>query len=85
VALRQGGYDWGLLAYAVGFGAWMIWFGSSAGVALTGLYPEARSTLKLLRQAWEIPVAYVLGFFVMLAIFGWNPPPPGIKDRKSSA
>jgi Na+/H+ antiporter NhaD/arsenite permease-like protein len=77
VALRQGGYDWGLLAYAVGFGGSMIWFGSSAGVALTGLYPEARSTLKWLRQAWEIPVAYVLGFFIMLAIFGWNPPPGG--------
>jgi Na+/H+ antiporter NhaD/arsenite permease-like protein len=73
VALRQGGYDWGLLAYAVGFGGSMIWFGSSAGVALSGLYPEARSTLKWLRQAWEIPVAYVVGFVLMLALFGWNP------------
>ena len=34
LALRQGGYDWGFLAYAVGFGGSMIWFGSSAGVAL---------------------------------------------------
>ena len=33
LALRQGGYDWGFLAYAVGFGGSMIWFGSSAGVA----------------------------------------------------
>ena len=31
LALRQGGYDWGFLAYAVGFGGSMIWFGSSAG------------------------------------------------------
>jgi Na+/H+ antiporter NhaD/arsenite permease-like protein len=73
LALRQGGYDWGLLAYAVGFGGSIIWFGSSAGVALTGLYPEARSALKWLGQAWEIPVGYVVGFFLMLALFGWNP------------
>ena len=29
LALKQGGYDWGFLAYAVGFGGSMIWFGSS--------------------------------------------------------
>ena len=33
LALRQGGYDWALLAFAVGFGGSMVWFGSSAGVA----------------------------------------------------
>ena len=33
--------DWGFLAYAVGFGGSMIWFGSSAGVALSNMYPEA--------------------------------------------
>jgi Na+/H+ antiporter NhaD/arsenite permease-like protein len=75
VTLRQGGS--GSFGVRGGFGGSMIWFGSSAGVALTGLYPEARSTLKWLRQAWEIPVAYVLGFCLMLAIFGWNPPPEG--------
>ena len=32
LALAQGGYDWGFLAFAVGFGGSMIWFGSSAGV-----------------------------------------------------
>ncbi|HXI87456.1 MAG TPA: hypothetical protein VNH64_08355, partial [Parvularculaceae bacterium] len=41
LALSQGGYDWGFLAYAVGFGGSMIWFGSSAGVALSNMYPEA--------------------------------------------
>ena len=41
LALKQGGYDWGFLAYAVGFGGSMIWFGSSAGVALSNMYPEA--------------------------------------------
>ena len=43
LALKQGGYDWGYLAYAVGFGGSMIWFGSSAGVALSNMYPEAKS------------------------------------------
>lgn len=38
LAIRQGGYDWGYLAYAVGFGGSMIWFGSSAGVALASMY-----------------------------------------------
>ena len=43
LALKQGGYDWGMLAYAVGFGGSMIWFGSSAGVALSNMYPEAKN------------------------------------------
>ena len=43
LALKQGGYDWGFLAYTVGFGGSMIWFGSSAGVAISNLYPEAKS------------------------------------------
>src|SRR3954470_12874850 len=43
LALKQGGYDWGYLAYAVGFGGSMIWFGSSAGVALANMYPEGKS------------------------------------------
>lgn len=73
LALQQGGYDFGLLAYAVGIGGSMIWFGSSAGVAITNLYPEARSTKAWLRQGWAIPLAYVAGFFVMLAVFGWAP------------
>src|SRR2546423_164934 len=42
LALKQGGYDWGYLAYAVGFGGSMIWFGSSAGVALANMYPQAK-------------------------------------------
>jgi Na+/H+ antiporter NhaD/arsenite permease-like protein len=43
LALKQGGYDWGFLAYSVGFGGSMVWFGSSAGVALAGIYPQARN------------------------------------------
>ena len=40
LAIKQDGYDWGFLAYAVGFGGSMIWFGSSAGVALSTMFPE---------------------------------------------
>ena len=73
LALKQGGYDWGFLAYAVGFGGSMIWFGSSAGVALSNMYPEARSVWRWLRHGWTIALGYVIGFFVMLATIGFNP------------
>jgi Na+/H+ antiporter NhaD/arsenite permease-like protein len=73
LALKQGGYDWGHLAYAVGFGGSMIWFGSSAGVALSNQFPETKSVGVWLRHGWYIVVAYVVGFFVMLALIGWNP------------
>ena len=73
LALRQGGYDWALLSYAVGFGGSMLWFGSSAGVALTNEYPEGRSLAAWVKQGWFVPVGYVVGFAVMLALLGWNP------------
>ena len=73
LALKQGGYDWGFLAYAVGFGGSMLWFGSSAGVAVANLFPEAKSVGQWLRYGWMIPVGYVAGFFVMLAVLGWQP------------
>ena len=76
LALKQGGYDWGYLAYAVGFGGSMIWFGSSAGVALTNMYPEAKSVGRWVSQGWPVAVAYVVGFFVMLAVLGWHPDAP---------
>jgi len=76
LALEQGGYDWGVLAFAVGYGGSMIWFGSSAGVAITNLYPEARSVGSWVRQGWHVAVAYVIGFFVMLAVMGWQPHAP---------
>ena len=73
LALRQGGYDWALLSFAVGYGGSMVWFGSSAGVAITNLYPEGRSVIEWLKQGWFVAVAYVVGFFVMLALLGWHP------------
>jgi Na+/H+ antiporter NhaD/arsenite permease-like protein len=76
LALKQGGYDWGYLAYAVGFGGSMIWFGSSAGVALSNMYPEAKSVGRWVSQGWPVAVAYVIGFFAMLAVLGWHPDAP---------
>jgi Na+/H+ antiporter NhaD/arsenite permease-like protein len=73
LALEQGGYDWGMLAYAVGFGGSMIWFGSSAGVAISNLYPEARSVWTWLKAGWHVTLAYVLGFAVLLLTLGWQP------------
>ncbi len=73
LAIRQDGYDWGFLAYAVGFGGSMIWFGSSAGVAISSIFPEARSVWAWLKAGWHIAVAYVVGFLVMLAVVGWHP------------
>jgi Na+/H+ antiporter NhaD/arsenite permease-like protein len=63
LALEQGGYDWPLLACALGFGGSLLWFGSSAGVALTASFPNARSVPAWLRQGWYLCLAYVTGFF----------------------
>ncbi len=76
LALKQGGYDWGVLAYAVGFGGSMLWFGSSAGIALTNMYPEGKSAGLWLRHGWHVIVAYVIGFFVLMATLGWEPHEP---------
>jgi Na+/H+ antiporter NhaD/arsenite permease-like protein len=82
LAIRQDGYDWGYLAYAVGFGGSMIWFGSSAGVALSNMYPEAKSVGAWLKGGWHVALAYVAGFFVMLAVLGWHGHP--INERAVS-
>jgi len=74
LALKQGGYDWGMLAYTVGFGGSIVWFGSSAGVAVSDLYPEAKSAGLWLKHGWHVVVAYVVGFAVLFAIVGWMPP-----------
>ena len=73
LALRQGGFDWGFLAYAVGFGGSMIWFGSSAGVALASMFPQARSVGSWLKGGWHVAVGYLIGFAVLLFTLGWHP------------
>ncbi|MBL7959959.1 hypothetical protein JNL27_06920 [bacterium] len=85
LALDQGGYDWGILAYAVGFGGSMIWFGSSAGVALSNIFPKAKSVVFWLKDGWHVAVGYVIGFFIMLYIVGWNPHAPHKEDTGTEA
>lgn len=76
LCLEQGGYDWGVLAYTVGFGGSMIWFGSSAGVALSNMYPETKNTVNYIKKGWHVTLAYIIGFFALLYIMGWHPHAP---------
>ncbi len=73
LCLDQGHYDWGMLAYSVGFGGSMIWFGSSAGVAITNKFPEGRNVVLWLKNGWHVAVAYIIGFFALYLILGWEP------------
>ncbi len=75
LAIKQDGYDWGFLAFAVGYGGSILWFGSSAGVALSNMYPEAKSVFNWLRHGWHVAVAYVVGFAVLVFFIGWHPEP----------
>ena len=76
LALAQGGYDWGFLAYCVGYGGSMLWFGSSAGVAISSIFPEAKSAAQWLVAGWHVIVGYVLGFLAMVLLLGWHAEPP---------
>jgi hypothetical protein len=61
----------------------MIWFGSSAGVALSNLYPQAKSVGAWLTNGWHVTLAYVIGFLVLLLTLGWqphHPPKPALED-----
>lgn len=73
LCLEQGHYDWGMLAYTVGFGGSMIWFGSSAGVAITNKFPESRHVGKWIKSGWHVAVAYVIGFAILYLTMGWEP------------
>ncbi|MFY9345866.1 MAG: SLC13 family permease [Planctomycetota bacterium] len=72
LAIEQGGYDWGLLAFAVGYGGSMLWFGSSAGVAIAGVFHEAKSVTAWLRHGWHVAVGYVLGFLAIAMFSGFE-------------
>ncbi|MFZ0283579.1 MAG: SLC13 family permease [Bacteroidales bacterium] len=73
LCLDQGHYDWGMLAYAVGFGGSMMWFGSSAGVAITNKFPEGRDVVQWVKKGWHVAVAYIIGFFALYLLMGWEP------------
>jgi hypothetical protein len=59
----------------VGFGGSMIWFGSSAGVAVSNTFPDAKNVLQWVRHGWHVAVGYVLGFTVFMMVQGWHPTP----------
>ena len=84
LCLEQGGYDWGVLAYAVGFGGSMVWFGSSAGVALSNIFPEMRSVVDYVKKGWFVILAYIIGFFIMLGVVGWHPHAPHKKLKHTA-
>jgi Na+/H+ antiporter NhaD/arsenite permease-like protein len=73
MALEQGHYDWGALAFAVGFGGSMVWFGSSAGVALSTQFPEARSVFAWVRHGWYVAAGYLAGSAAYVLLIGWIP------------
>lgn len=64
LCLEQGGYNWSLLSFAVGFGGSMIWFGSSAGVAVCDMEPKARSMVTWVKCGWHVILAYIIAFWV---------------------
>lgn len=73
LCLDQGHYDWGMLAYTVGFGGSMVWFGSSAGVAITNKFPEGRNVVLWIRRGWHVAAGYVIGFAFLFLLLGWEP------------
>jgi hypothetical protein len=48
-------------------------------VAVSNQYHEAKSVGAWLTHGWHVGVAYIVGFFVMLALWGW----PGEKRFRS--
>ncbi|MGZ4384342.1 MAG: SLC13 family permease [Gaiellaceae bacterium] len=73
LSIFQNGYDWGLLAFTIGYGGSMIWFGSSAGVGICNRFPEAKHTGRWLKEGWHIAVAYAIGVAVFMLLVGWKP------------
>jgi len=63
----------------------MIWFGSSAGVALSNMFPEAKSVGRWLYHGWHVTLAYVIGFFVLLLVMGWHPNAPHKSGTRAAA
>src|SRR5947207_9033803 len=55
----------------------VFWFGSSAGVAISNMFPKARSVRAWVKAGWPIAVAYIVGFAVLIMSLGWHPLPKG--------
>ena len=75
LAVQQDNHDWGMLAFALGFGGSMMWFGSSAGVALCSLFPQGKNAINWIKDGASIFVAYLVGCLAYYLVFGYNPIP----------
>ena len=42
-------------------------------MALSNIFPEARSVGAWLKGGWHVAVGYVLGYFALLLVAGWHP------------
>jgi putative effector of murein hydrolase LrgA (UPF0299 family) len=45
------------------------------------MYPEARSVVNYVKNGWHVTLAYIISFFVMLAVVGWHPHAPYKKNH----
>lgn len=73
LAIKQGGYDWGGLAFSGGFGGSMTPFGSSAGIAILIIFPHAKSVWLWVKNGWHVVIGYVIGFMILIGTYGWHP------------
>jgi hypothetical protein len=62
----------------------MIWFGSSAGVALSNMLPDATNVFAGVQAGGHVSVANLVAVFAMLLIVQWHPDPP-LRSQKASA
>ncbi|KJU81467.1 citrate transporter [Candidatus Magnetobacterium bavaricum] len=69
IAIDIGGFDWGLLAYCVGFGGSAMWFGSSAGVAIALKFPQVYETKRWIKPFFIVMLAYLFGIIAYLGVF----------------
>ena len=40
---------------------------------MSALYPQAKSVGQWLKNGWHVVLAYVLGFFALYFLLGWQP------------
>jgi hypothetical protein len=69
IAIKIGGFDYGLLAYCVGFAGSAMWFGSSAGVAMGLKFPETYNTKRWAGPFFAMMGVYAFGIVCYLGVF----------------
>jgi hypothetical protein len=75
LALKQGGYDWGFVAFAVRLRGSMIWFGSSAVLSRYRTISKREISGCVGALGWHVTVAYIIAYLVMMVVVGWHPDP----------